>query len=162
MKRLVKRLVKKSKHTKQADLDTVKETIKSVTVDGRTILKALENYKYDLEHIKDVTITIPELHNKLIQKIQMLDRTSSQLYGIVFDLENYDIVMPITDNQLVSGQPPIDLGGEVPNLSQDTEEQPQQEENTETKEQPVNPSEESAPAESEESEEEPAEGTEES
>lgn len=93
----------------------------------------------------------------------MLDRTSSQLYGIVFDLENYDIVMPINDSQLVSGQPPIELGGEVPNLSPDTNEQPATEENNnsgeEEKQQPVNGEE--APAEDEEPSEEPEESTEE-
>ena len=69
--------------------------------EGRKVLQTIEDYKFKLDQSTNMLNGNEKAQSKLEQKKKILDSASSQLYGIVFDLENFDLT-PVTyeDEQL--------------------------------------------------------------
>ena len=80
---------------------TLENTFHSLAEEGRKVLQTIEDYKFKLDQSTNMLNGNEQAQNKLDQKKKILDSASSQLYGIVFDLENFDLT-PVTyeDEQL--------------------------------------------------------------
>ena len=80
---------------------TLENTFHNLAEEGRKVLQNIEDYKFKLDQSANMLNSNEKAQNKLEQKKKILDSASSQLYGIVFDLENFDLT-PVTyeDEQL--------------------------------------------------------------
>ena len=87
----------------------VENTFHNIADEGRGVLKHIEDYKFKLEQSINMLNATPDLQKKLEQKQQILDSAMSQIYGIVFDLENYDLTPIYEDEQLSLSTPDDNL-----------------------------------------------------
>lgn len=80
---------------------TLENTFHNLAEEGRKVLQTIEDYKFKLDQSTNMLNGNEKAQSKLEQKKKILDSASSQLYGIVFDLENFDLT-PVTyeDEQL--------------------------------------------------------------
>ena len=80
---------------------TLENTFHGLAEEGRKVLQTIEDYKFKLDQTTNMLNGNEQAQNKVEQKKKILDSASSQLYGIVFDLENFDLT-PVTyeDEQL--------------------------------------------------------------
>ena len=80
---------------------TLENTFHGLAEEGRKVLQTIEDYKFKLDQATNMLNGNEQAQNKVEQKKKILDSASSQLYGIVFDLENFDLT-PVTyeDEQL--------------------------------------------------------------
>ena len=83
----------------------VENTFKNIANEGRGVLKHIEDYKFKLEQSVNMLNAVPDLQKKIEQKQQILDSAMAQIYGIVFDLENYDLTPVYEDEQLSLSTP---------------------------------------------------------
>ena len=68
--------------------------------DGRGVLKRIEEYKYKIIQSSNAFNGNEELKTKIEQKKKILESAAAQIYGIVFDLENYDLTPNYAEEQL--------------------------------------------------------------
>ena len=68
--------------------------------DGRGVLKRIEEYKYKIIQSSNAFNGNEELKAKIEQKKKILESAAAQIYGIVFDLENYDLTPNYAEEQL--------------------------------------------------------------
>ncbi len=92
----MKRLVKKS----VMNIETFKGSLNQLSEEGRNILKLIEDYKFKLDQTCRITSNDKLLTKKLLQKRKLIDMASSQIYSIVFDIDNIDITNEYEDQQL--------------------------------------------------------------
>lgn len=97
----MKRLIRKS----MMDLEIFKSTVEQLGDEGRTVLKALEDYKFKLEQSGRILQNDPELAQKLVQKRKTLDAAAGQIYSVVFDIENIDITQMYENQQFLINNP---------------------------------------------------------
>ncbi len=126
----MKRLIKRS----MMNIEMFKGTLNQLSDEGRNILKLIEDYKFKLDQTCRLTSNNQELTQKLQQKRKQLDVASSQIYSIVFDIDNVDITQPTNINQ-----PPQNNTEENNNEENDnTEENDVEENNNEESEEDEN------------------------
>lgn len=68
--------------------------------EGRGVLKRIEDYKFKIIQSINLLNANPELKTKVEQKKKILESAAAQVYGIVFDLENFDLTPNYEDEQL--------------------------------------------------------------
>ena len=86
--------------------------LQNLANEGRGVLKRIEDYKFILTQSANMLNGNEDLQHKVEQKINILDSASSQLYGIVFDLENFDLTPNYEEEQLSLKPPKTDTGEE--------------------------------------------------
>ena len=91
----MKRLIKKADNTK-----IIINSINNLVQEGRGVLKRIENYKFKLTQSEKMMQGNEALLTKLQQKEKILDSASAQIYGIIFDLENFDLTPNYSNEQL--------------------------------------------------------------
>lgn len=96
----MKRLIKES----LMNPEVFENSLNQLSMQGRQILKALEDYKFKIEQTCRITANDQQLTQKLIQKKKQLDIASGQVYSIVFDIENYNITT-LFDQQQINTSP---------------------------------------------------------
>ena len=89
------------------NINQFKGTFNQLVDNGREILKNIENFKFELDQVSRITKNDAQLTQKLVQKQKALDIAASQIYGIVFDIENADITQMYADQQMVINNPNI-------------------------------------------------------
>lgn len=67
-------------------------TLDQISDKGRAILKAIEEYKFYIDQTLRMIKTNPALSNLITQKKKNLDHAAQDLYSIVFEIENIDIL----------------------------------------------------------------------
>lgn len=68
--------------------------------EGRGVLKRIEDYKFKIIQSINLLNANPELKTKVEQKKKILESAAAQVYGIVFDLENFDLTPNYEEEQL--------------------------------------------------------------
>ena len=91
----MKRLIRKADNTK-----IIINSINNLVQSGRGVLKSIENYKFQLTQSEKMMQSNETLLTKLQQKEKILDSASAQIYGIIFDLENFDLTPNYSNEQL--------------------------------------------------------------
>ena len=91
----MKRLIKKADNTK-----IIINSINNLVQEGRGVLKRIESYKFKLTQSEKMMQGNDALLTKLRQKEKILDSASAQIYGIIFDLENFDLTPNYSNEQL--------------------------------------------------------------
>ena len=91
----MKRLIRKADNTK-----IIINSINNLVQEGRGVLKRIENYKFKLTQSEKMMQSNDALLTKLRQKEKILDSASAQIYGIIFDLENFDLTPNYSNEQL--------------------------------------------------------------
>ena len=91
----MKRLIRKADNTK-----IIINSINNLVQEGRGVLKRIENYKFKLTQSEKMMQSNDALLTKLRQKEKILDSASAQIYGIIFDLENFDLTPNSSNEQL--------------------------------------------------------------
>lgn len=111
----MKRLVKKAMMTPEM----FEGTIEQLGEKGRAILKLIEEYKFDLEQAARIVTNNQILSQKMIQKKSEVDKAAGQIYTIVFDIENIDIVSAFEQQEQMVNNPgsagPLD-GEQMPSI----------------------------------------------
>lgn len=91
----MKRLIKRADST-----NVIVNSINNLVQEGRGVLKRIENYKFKLAQSEKMMQGNEALLTKLQQKEKILDSASAQIYGIIFDLENFDLTPNYSNEQL--------------------------------------------------------------
>ena len=78
---------------------SIEQMIKSTAVEGREILKSLEQFKFKLEQCVKISVN-EDINSKIHQHYDMVDKLMSGLYTICYDMENVDLV-PVYDNDQI-------------------------------------------------------------
>lgn len=89
-------------------LKLIENIFQSLANDGRGLLKQMENFKFRLIQAVNTCNGQEELRTKVLQKQKILESAAAQIYGIVFDLENYDLTPNYEDEQLAGEEMPMD------------------------------------------------------
>ena len=71
----------------------------NLSQDGRGILKHIEDYRFKLIQSLNILNGQEELKKKIEQKQKILESAAAQIYGIVFDLENYHLTPNYEEEQ---------------------------------------------------------------
>lgn len=67
---------------------------------GRELLRKIESYKFEIEQAARLMQQDQIITKKIIDKRKILDQVASQIYAIVFDIENLDITKdPVIDDE---------------------------------------------------------------
>lgn len=77
----------------------IKNIFYNLAQDGRGILKHIEDYKFKIIQSLNVLNGQNELKTKIEQKQKILESAAAQIYGIVFDLENYQLTPNYEEEQ---------------------------------------------------------------
>ena len=109
-----------NRNTMDQNMKMVDYIFQGLSKEGRGILKHIEDFNYKLEKSLAMIENQDEIYKKLEQKKIILDSVSSQIYGLVFDLENFDIV-PVYNNEQMSSAP-------MPNITENESQEDKEEE----------------------------------
>ena len=90
--------------------------------EGRGVLKRIEDYKFKIIQSINLLNANPELKTKVEQKKKILESAAAQVYGIVFDLENFDLTPNYEDEQLSGESFPSFNGDDDDNENNEGEE----------------------------------------
>lgn len=126
--------------------------LKNIANEGREVLKTIENYKFKLNQSKNAMNGNQQLLKKLEQKEKIIDNAAVQIYSIVFDLENIDIMPEYDMSQLSLGPTFKPQDAETNDDSQEQNDDTSENENKDNKENET--ADDNADAEDETSEEE--------
>lgn len=138
----MKRLIKKSDNN-----NLIQHILDSLSKEGRGVLKRIEDYKFKLDQSTNMLQSNQSLQNKLKQKLKILDSASAQIYGIVFDMENYDLTPNTYDEKQLALTTPAEAVAPVNNAEKSDNNTP---EKSEDEEEPSNGEESEDKSESEE------------
>ena len=115
---VLKRLIRKADNELPSEVETLvtteqqtvnvntmfyANTLNGLAKEGREVLKMIEDYKFKLNQSANMFNGNKSLLNKLEQKEKILDNASGQIYSIIFDLENIDIMPEYEMSQLSMG-----------------------------------------------------------
>jgi len=100
------------------NFNIINNTFQSLSNEGRVILKRIEDLKFKFEKALDMVNQFPDLEKKLEQKKSILNSVAGQVYGVVFDLENYDIT-PVYEEEQMSVAPPEEEEENADTISND-------------------------------------------
>lgn len=126
----MKRLIKQSDNN-----NLIQHTLDSLSKEGRGVLKRIEDYKFKLDQSTNMLQGNQSLQNKLKQKLKILDSASAQIYGIVFDMENYDLTPNTYDEKQLALTTPAEAVAPVNNAEKSDNNAPEKSEN-ESEEEP--------------------------
>ena len=118
---------------KRINTELISNTFNTLANEGRGLLKRTEDFKFKIIQAINMLNGDPELKTKIEQKKKILESAAAQIYGIVFDLENYDLTPNYEDEQLAGESfPAMDVTtDEDIDLEEDTDEDFDTEEGTE-------------------------------
>ena len=85
---------------KRISNELISNTFNVLSNDGRGVLKRIEDFKFKIVQAINMLNGDEELKTKVEQKQKILESAAAQIYGIVFDLENYDLTPNYEDEQL--------------------------------------------------------------
>lgn len=126
----MKRLIKKSDNN-----NLIQHILDSLSKEGRGVLKRIEDYKFKLDQSTNMLQSNQSLQNKLKQKLKIIDSASAQIYGIVFDMENYDLTPNTYDEKQLALTTPAEAVAPVNNAEKSDNNAPEKSEN-ESEEEP--------------------------
>ena len=86
----------------------IENTFKALANDGRGVLKRMEDYRFKVIQSLNIFNADVDLKTKVEQKQKILESAIAQIYGIVFDLENYDLTPNYEGQQFASEDFPED------------------------------------------------------
>ena len=119
----MKRLIKKSDNN-----NLIQHILDSLSKEGRGVLKRIEDYKFKLDQSTNMLQSNQSLQNKLKQKLKILDSASAQIYGIVFDMENYDLTPNTYDEKQLALTTPAEAVAPVNNAEKSDNNTPEKSE----------------------------------
>ena len=122
----MKRLIKKSDNN-----NLIQHILDSLSKEGRDVLKRIEDYKFKLDQSTNMLQGNQSLQNKLKQKLKILDSASAQIYGIVFDMENYDLTPNTYDEKQLALTTPAEAVAPVNNAEKSDNNTPEKSEDEE-------------------------------
>lgn len=97
----------------------IEQFIKGVALDGREILKSLEQFKFKMEQCTNVSVN-EDINDKIHQHYDMIDKLMSGLYSICYDLENINLIPQYDSEQInLSDQDAPDSDNDNYNLSEE-------------------------------------------
>lgn len=76
------------------------QVFNNLSIEARGVLKRIEDFKFKIIQAINMLNGDPELKAKIEQKQKILDSAAAQIYGIAFDLENYNLTPNYEDEQL--------------------------------------------------------------
>ena len=120
----MKRLIKKSDNN-----NLIQHILDSLSKEGRGVLKRIEDYKFKLDQSTNMLQGNQSLQNKLKQKLKIIDSASAQIYGIVFDMENYDLTPNTYDEKQLALTTPAEAVAPVNNAEKSDNNAPEKSEN---------------------------------
>lgn len=92
------------------NMELVQNTFFSLANEGRGVLKRIEDYKFKIIQSINMLNGNPELKEKVEQKKKILESAAAQIYGMIFDLENFDLTPNYEEEQLAGESfPTLDL-----------------------------------------------------
>ena len=92
------------------NMELVQNTFFSLANEGRGVLKRIEDYKFKIIQSINMLNGNPELKEKVEQKKKILESAAAQIYGMIFDLENFDLTPNYEEEQLAGESfPTVDL-----------------------------------------------------
>ena len=93
----------------------LEHTFRNLAMEGRIILKDMEDYKFKFIQSLNIMKSNPQVKQKMDQKKKLVESITAQLYGVIFDLENFDLT-PLYDEAQLSPSPmPQSQGIDDPN-----------------------------------------------
>ena len=122
----MKRLIKKSDNN-----NLIQHILYSLSKEGRGVLKRIEDYKFKLDQSTNMLQSNQSLQNKLKQKLKIIDSASAQIYGIVFDMENYDLTPNTYDEKQLALTTPAEAVAPVNNAEKSDNNTPEKSEDEE-------------------------------
>ena len=78
----------------------INQVFNNLSIEARGVLKRIEDFKFKIIQAINMLNGDPELKAKIEQKQKILDSAAAQIYGIAFDLENYNLTPNYEDEQL--------------------------------------------------------------
>ena len=99
----------------------VTQVFNNLSIEARGVLKRIEDFKFKIIQAQNMLKADLDLKTKIEQKQKILDSAAAQIYGIAFDLENYNLTPNYEDEQLAGESFPtmevpddeFNLNGEV-------------------------------------------------
>lgn len=92
MKSRLKKIAIMSPDMFQGQLDQISDQ-------GRNILKSIEEYKFFVEQASRVVKNDQKLTELIINKKKNLDQAAQQIYDVVFEIENVDVIALYNEQQ---------------------------------------------------------------
>lgn len=92
MKSRLKKIALMSPDMFQGQLDQISDQ-------GRNILKSIEEYKFFVEQASRVVQNDQKLTTLIINKKKNLDQAAQQIYDVVFEIENVDVIALYNEQQ---------------------------------------------------------------
>ena len=77
----------------------LQNSFQTLANEGRGVLKRIEDYKFKLVQTLNIFNHNEEIKTKIEQKQKMLNAAAAQIYGMVFDFENFDLTPNYEDAQ---------------------------------------------------------------
>lgn len=71
--------------------ELIEHSIEQISNSGRSLLKEIEKFKFNLEQTSRMLSQIPQLSQGMMSKRKSVNEISNKLYQIIFDIENTDI-----------------------------------------------------------------------
>lgn len=94
--------------------ELIQNTFNILSNDARGLLKRMEDFKFKVIQAINMLNGDPELKTKVEQKKKILESAAGQIYGIVFDLENYNLTPNYEDEQLAGESfPAMDINDDL-------------------------------------------------
>lgn len=78
----------------------ITQVFNNLSIEARGVLKRIEDFKFKIIQARNMLNGDSELKTKIEQKQKILDSAAAQIYGIAFDLENYNLTPNYEDEQL--------------------------------------------------------------
>lgn len=71
--------------------ELIEHSIEQISNSGRSLLKEIEKFKFNLEQTSRMLSQSPQLSQGMMSKRKSVNEISNKLYQIIFDIENTDI-----------------------------------------------------------------------
>lgn len=71
--------------------ELIEHSIEQISNSGRSLLKEIEKFKFNLEQTSRMLSQFPQLSQGMMSKRKSVNEISNKLYQIIFDIENTDI-----------------------------------------------------------------------
>lgn len=71
--------------------ELIEHSIEQISNSGRSLLKEIEKFKFNLEQTSRILSQSPQLSQGMMSKRKSVNEISNKLYQIIFDIENTDI-----------------------------------------------------------------------
>ena len=88
---------------KRVNEQMVAQVFNNLSIEARGVLKRIEDFKFKIIQARNILKADQDLKIKIEQKQKILDSAAAQIYGIAFDLENYNLT-PNYENEQLAGE----------------------------------------------------------